>query len=119
MMIENESKLNNLKERLSRKRQSISDESVPINGTNLKEFKKSPPIDLVQLKLRRAAAGKEPEPFTETELNNYRTEIREGQKSGWYEGIDAEADIREAVKLRQEQIDLIQKLNGQIQAYEQ
>ena len=119
MMIENESKLNNLKERLSRKRQSISDESVPINGTNLKEFKKSPPIDLVKLKLQRAAAGKEPEPFTETELNNYRTEIREGQKSGWYEGIDAEADIREAVKLRQEQIDLIQKLNGQIQAYEQ
>jgi DNA-dependent RNA polymerase auxiliary subunit epsilon len=117
-MINNEDKLAQIKERLSRKREPISDESIPINGTNLKEFKKSPPIDLVHLKLKRAAAGEEPEPFTEAEMNNYRTEIREGQKSGWYEGIDAEADIHQAVKLRQEQIDYIQKLNGQIQAYE-
>tara|TARA_R100001463_G_scaffold19776_1_gene48516 strand:+ start:1056 stop:1388 length:333 start_codon:yes stop_codon:yes gene_type:complete len=106
----NQNKLDQIKERLSRDREPMSND--------LNQFKKSPQIDLVHLKLKRAAAGEEPEPFTEAEMSNYRTEIREGQKSGWYEGIDAEADIHQAVKLRQEQIDYIQKLNGQIQAYE-
>ncbi len=105
--------LNQIKERLNRKRESI--DMTPINGTTLNEFKKdshSLKKQELQLKLKRALAGEEPKPFTEAELNNYRIEIREGQKVGWYEGIDAEEDIKEAIKLRQEQIDYIRQLNG-------
>ena len=105
--------LDQIKERLNRKRESI--DMTPINGTTLNEFKKdsqSLKKQELQLKLNRALAGEEPKPFTEAELNNYRIEIREGQKVGWYEGIDAEEDIKEAIKLRQEQIDYIRQLNG-------